>query len=297
MARVLSRHAKDDGLCLGVAEIFVNRRNRDAMLKCSSMSDADVSSQLAILRDRLDGLDRQLISVLAERLDVCREVAAAKEAGRRSVIVPERVAAVYDSRREWAEVAGVDADFAEQIFRTLLAETHRIESSHLEANRGAPASVRIETPAFDPASASPLEIAACRIDHVTLPVVDLAFAESLFVDDLGFHVSARAENWALVEAGGVAIVLHRERRWNPAERLVGHLALEVLDVGYVHTALGAKLACGPIETGTDQVQSFVVSDPRLFVRLAFVSRVGGRSGAVAGGVVALVGAYAWAAAD
>ena len=43
------------------------------------------------------------------------------------VIQPTRVRDVVTSRRQQAIEAGVDADFAEQLFRVLLTETHRIE--------------------------------------------------------------------------------------------------------------------------------------------------------------------------
>ena len=76
---------------------------------------------------RIDQLDRGLIAIVAARLAVCEEVAAVKEHSDTPVIQPARVRDVVMTRRQQAIEAGIDPDFAEQLFRVLLAETHRIE--------------------------------------------------------------------------------------------------------------------------------------------------------------------------
>ena len=68
------------------------------------------------LRSELDRLDRSLIAILAERLDVCREVARAKERTSAKIIQPTRVREIWNTRRAWAAEAHVDPSFAEQIF-------------------------------------------------------------------------------------------------------------------------------------------------------------------------------------
>ena len=79
------------------------------------------------LRARIDELDQRLVEVLAARLAVCEEVARVKEGTDTPVIQPARVRDVITSRRQLAIDQGIDPDFAEQVFRVLLAETHRIE--------------------------------------------------------------------------------------------------------------------------------------------------------------------------
>ena len=84
-------------------------------------------ADLADLRSRIDQLDSALIAIVAERLAICRQVAAVKAGSDTPVIQPARVRDVVTTRRHQAIEAGVDADFAEQLFRVLLTETHRIE--------------------------------------------------------------------------------------------------------------------------------------------------------------------------
>ena len=84
-------------------------------------------ADLGDLRQRIDAIDAAIVDLLAQRMDACRDVAEIKEATGTTVIQPQRVRDVLASRRQWAIDAGVDADFAEQLFRILLSETHRIE--------------------------------------------------------------------------------------------------------------------------------------------------------------------------
>ena len=91
------------------------------------MSSADPSPELLALRQRIDELDRQLLDVLAQRINICHEVARIKETSDTPIIQPDRVRNVVTSRRQYAIDLGVDPDFAEDIMRVVLSETHRIE--------------------------------------------------------------------------------------------------------------------------------------------------------------------------
>jgi chorismate mutase len=57
------------------------------------------SRDLGALRARIDHLDAALISIVAERLAVCREVAAVKQQSDTPVIQPHRVRDVVTSPR------------------------------------------------------------------------------------------------------------------------------------------------------------------------------------------------------
>jgi chorismate mutase-like protein len=241
---------------------------------------------MADLRARIDELDRALLEVLAERMAVCREVAELKAGSGATVIQPGRVREVLVSRREWAADLGVEPEFAEQLFRVVLAETHRIETA---SHAGGP---RIDRDRPIPESA--LEVAACRIDHVAVAVPDVDAAASFFVETLGFRVAERRTDEggldsAVVEAGGVTIVLtgghasdSRTARWL-AEHGPGvqQLAVEVLNAGFVREALaasGARLLTD-VTVGSNRLeQFFTLRDEASGLRLGFVSRTGDRAG-------------------
>jgi len=216
---------------------------------------ADPTPDLADLRARIDQLDAALIAVVAERLAVCREVAAVKQHADAPVIQPARVRDVVTSRRKQAIEAGVDADFAEQLFRVLLTETHRIE---VAGHRPDPA------PDKQPAGngTSGLDTVASRVDHVVVAVPDLTAATASLVGRFGFHEVPLAEphvGMAAVAAGGVTFVLVSPDASPAVAHYVAdhgggvqHVALEVLNAGYARACLA--------EAGAELLTEVVVDD-------------------------------------
>jgi chorismate mutase-like protein len=255
-------------------------------------------TELHRLRDRIDHLDRELIRIVAERLRVCEEVARVKEGSGTQVIQPDRVREVVTSRRQWAIDAGVDPDFAEQLVRVLLSETHRIEMAGHRPD-APPLKVAGTTEAR-----SAIDTAACRIDHVVVAVDDVDAAAAFFRDRLGFSREPLADGdqpgVAAVRAGGVTVVLI-DGRSDPmvAEELaasgsgVQHIAVEVLNAPYVRAslqALGAPLLTDVVVDDHGHEQFFTVRDPASGVQLGFISRTGHRVGVGAANVRALFSA-------
>ncbi|MFM7897604.1 MAG: chorismate mutase, partial [Actinomycetota bacterium] len=138
-------------------------------------------SNLNDLRQQIDDIDAAIIELLAQRMEVCRDVAALKAQTNTAVIQPQRVREVLTTRRQWAIDNDVDPDFAEQLFRILLSETHRIEVAHDK---------KYEKPTkVADVLASALDAVACRIDHVVVAVAQLD-AASKFLASIGFAISS-----------------------------------------------------------------------------------------------------------
>jgi chorismate mutase-like protein len=248
---------------------------------------------LSGLRARIDQLDAALIAIVAERLAVCREVAAVKQHSDTPVIQPNRVRDVVTSRRQQAIEAGVDADFAEQLFRVLLTETHRIE---VAGHRPDPAPDKQAVGA----GSSGLDTVASRVDHVVVAVPDLAAATASLVQRFGFHEVPLAEpheGMAAIAAGGVTFVLVSPEA-SPAVAQyvtdhgggVQHVALEVLNAGYARACLaetGAPLLTDVVVDADGHEQFFAADDPATGVQLGFISRTGHRVGVGSANVLAL----------
>lgn len=244
------------------------------------------------LRSRIDTLDAALIAIVAERLAVCREVAAVKEAAGTAVIQPGRVRDVVTSRRGQAIEAGVDADFAEQLFRVLLTETHRIE---VAGHRPDPAPEKAAEGSGTPG----LDTVASRIDHVVVAVPDLAAARDSMITRYGFHevlLAGSAVGVAAMSAGGVTIILVGPEASPAAARHlqrhgggVQHVAIEVLNAGYARQALaeqGVDVVTDVVD-GDGHEQFFTTADPATGLQLGFISRTGHRVGVGAANVLAL----------
>ncbi|MEO5898542.1 MAG: chorismate mutase, partial [Ilumatobacteraceae bacterium] len=232
---------------------------------------------------------------VAERLAVCREVAAFKERSDTPVIQPGRVRDVVTTRRQQAIEAGIDADFAEQLFRVLLTETHRIE---VAGQRPDPAPEKLAATADSP---SGLDTVASRIDHVVVAVHDMDAARASMVERFGFRevplAGGGAPGVTAVAAGGVTIVLVGAKAAPSVERYierhgdgVQHIAIEVLNAGFARAYLaqtGTPLLTEVVVDDDGHEQFFAAADPATGLQLGFISRIGHRVGLGAANVLAL----------
>ena len=247
------------------------------------------------LRARIDQLDGALIAIVAERLAVCRQVAAVKEGTDTPVIQPGRVRDVVDSRRRQAIDAGIDPDFAEQLFRVLLTETHRIEVAGQRPD-AAP-----EKPATTGEVRSGLDTVATRVDHIVVAVEDLDLATSTLQTRFGFREVPMAgkpqPGIRSLGAGGVILVLvGPDASANVADYLqrhgpgVQHVAVEVLNAGFARACLadaGTPLLTEVLVDDDGHEQFFAASEPAAGIQLGFISRTGHRVGVGADNVLAL----------
>jgi len=71
------------------------------------------------IRAGMDAIDRQIVTLIAERLAYVLEAAKFKTSSA-NVAAPERVAAVLRTRREWAEAAGLDGALVEGLYREIV---------------------------------------------------------------------------------------------------------------------------------------------------------------------------------
>ena len=233
---------------------------------------------LAAFRARIDRIDERLLSALAERTAVCREVAEHKRAHGIPMMQPDRVAAV---EARWAELAaerGLDADFARALARAVVAESCRVEGAMLSGD------------ASGDAGTSVLGRSAMGIDHVAIAVRDLDAAIAYYRDVLGFALKERRQisgrvsgmDSAVMEAGGVKFVLVQGdspesnvsryiEAYGPG---VQHVAIEVPDPQEALDDLrarGADLLTGIIRgPGLDQI--FTKREPSSGIQLEIIAR-------------------------
>lgn len=88
--------------------------------ECQSLSE---------VRTEIDRIDREILGLLGTRAGYVHAAARFKET-EEAVAAPERQAAVFRTRREWALEEDLDPDFIERIYRELIAYFVQREREH-----------------------------------------------------------------------------------------------------------------------------------------------------------------------
>jgi len=241
-------------------------------------TSTEQTDALAALRARIDRVDEHLLSALAERTAICREVAELKAAQGIPMMQPDRVAAVEARWAELAAARGLDADFARSLARAVVAESCRVEGGLLSDEKAGTD------------GASVFARSAMRIDHVAIAVRDLDQAISYYGDVLGFECKERRQisgrisgmDSAVMEAGGVKFVLVQGdspesnvsryiEAYGPG---VQHVAIEIPDAEEALAdmqARGVDLLTGIINgPGLDQI--FTKREPSSGMQLEIIAR-------------------------
>ncbi len=103
------------------------------------MSDVNTTppedcQSLEEIREGMDALDRQIIAILVRRVAYVKAAAKFKTTAA-SVAAPDRVQKVLDTRREWAEAAGLDGDVVRGLYRDIVTYCVGEEKKHWERSQ------------------------------------------------------------------------------------------------------------------------------------------------------------------
>ena len=74
---------------------------------------------MAEVREAIDALDREVVELLGRRFEYVKAATRFKTS-EADVRAPERLAAMLQQRREWAEAAGLSPDAIEIMYRNLV---------------------------------------------------------------------------------------------------------------------------------------------------------------------------------
>jgi chorismate mutase len=97
----------------------------------SAEEDA-VAAELAPFRARLDAIDAQLVDLLGERFQICREVAVHKSENEIEMMQPGRVETVRARYLQHGAEVDLPGDFTAALFDLLIDATCRAEDELME---------------------------------------------------------------------------------------------------------------------------------------------------------------------
>jgi len=111
-------------------------KNASASPPTPNRPSASLNDSLVPLRQQIDALDQQLVQLLAERRRVVEKVAELKQEQNLPMFHPAREENLISTRRAQATAAGLDPDYIEDLFRTVLRHSRAGQLETL-ARRGA----------------------------------------------------------------------------------------------------------------------------------------------------------------
>jgi chorismate mutase/prephenate dehydrogenase len=97
-------------------------------MKNNDIQNDDIDPALCGLRQDIDAIDAQIVSLLADRQHVVREVATLKKAHNLPVYHPAREEDLISRRRQQAKDTGLEPDFIEEIYRTIIRRSRVVQT-------------------------------------------------------------------------------------------------------------------------------------------------------------------------
>ena len=91
------------------------------------MSDEKAAEILKPYRARIDELDQKIVTLLAERFDVVREVGEIKKIHHLSPVQPARMDEVLNRVADMAAARGLSPDLVRAIYNMMIDHAHTLE--------------------------------------------------------------------------------------------------------------------------------------------------------------------------
>lgn len=92
-----------------------------------SSNTVDTSGNVALLREKIDEVDRDLLLLLSRRMGLSRQMAEVKRQAGMSVYQPKRWTAVLNDRLQQAESLGLDQAFVKELLEKIHGESVRVQ--------------------------------------------------------------------------------------------------------------------------------------------------------------------------
>lgn len=89
----------------------------------SGCNDSSISREITRMRSEIDTLDREILELIARRMEIVSEMGILKKQGGMSVVQPTRYAELIERRRENGIALGLAPDFVKKIFTAIHEES------------------------------------------------------------------------------------------------------------------------------------------------------------------------------
>jgi 4-amino-4-deoxychorismate mutase len=100
-----------------------------------NIETSDIGKAMDLCRERIDELDTIFVEIIAERMQVCTEIARLKRAAQIPMMQPNRLAHVRAKWTEEGRMQGLDEGFVHQLIDVVVRESCRLEDLIIGNNR------------------------------------------------------------------------------------------------------------------------------------------------------------------
>lgn len=100
-----------------------------------NVETCDIGSAIEQCRERLDALDTTLVEVIADRMQLCADIAKLKRRGQISMMQPHRLEHVRGKSIKEGRKRGLDEDFIHRLLDVIFQESCRLEDLIIDNER------------------------------------------------------------------------------------------------------------------------------------------------------------------
>ncbi|MDM8524880.1 bifunctional chorismate mutase/prephenate dehydrogenase [Desulfococcaceae bacterium HSG8] len=105
------------------------------------MPDPDVSQELGNLRKNIDAIDEKIVALLSDRQGIVEQVVSLKKAHNLPIYHPAREEDLISGRRRQGREAGLNPDFVEDLYRTIIRRSRVEQASQMSLKSVRPGAV------------------------------------------------------------------------------------------------------------------------------------------------------------
>ncbi len=102
---------------------------KELQIKRPTTENQEFNTQLDDLRSKIDGIDREILEILAARMSLVEKIGDYKKTNKITVFQVDRWTKVFNTRPEWGEKMNLDKDFTAQLFKLIHDESIKIQAS------------------------------------------------------------------------------------------------------------------------------------------------------------------------
>ena len=120
---IIESHCCPDEALSDAAQQLTPSMLRDVLAQLVVRETSLMTETLTELRRQIDGIDNQLLDLLAERMRISREIGAYKKEQNMPVLQAQRYDEILQKRMSQAEVLGINPEFVKNVLQAIHEES------------------------------------------------------------------------------------------------------------------------------------------------------------------------------